>query len=242
MISQTKSKIAKKSTRITKIFAVWTTTCAPVIRLYMPLKYIAVDGPIGVGKTTLAKMLSEDMGAKLVLEPVEENPFLADFYRNRQQNAFKTQIYFLLTRYEQQLALKHSETPSSVVCDYTIAKDSIFAKVNLSEKEESLYNTVFTLLKEKLPQPDIVIYLRADPKVIMQRIKKRGFDYERPITNAYLKELTDSYDRFFLNYTETPLLVVDTSKQNYIDNLEDFANLKRELLSHRGGTVHLIAR
>lgn len=187
-------------------------------------------------------MLAEDMGARLVLEPVEKNPFLADFYRDRKQNAFKTQLYFLLTRYQQQLELKRSETPSSVVCDYTIAKDSIFAKLNLSEDEQSLYNTVFMLLKERLPQPDIVIYLRADPKVIMQRIKKRGFDYERPITNGYLEELADSYDRFFLNYTETPLLVVDTSKQNYIDNLEDFANLKREMLSHRGGTVHLIAR
>lgn len=208
----------------------------------LKLKHIAVDGPIGVGKTTLAKMLAEDMGAKLVLEPVEKNPFLADFYRDRKQNAFKTQLYFLLTRYQQQLELKRSEIQSAIVCDYTIAKDSIFAKLNLSEEEQFLYNTVFMLLKEQLPRPDVVIYLRADPKIILQRIKKRGFDYERPIAGGYLENLTDAYDRFFLNYTETPLIVVDTSKQNYIDNMEDFANLKREILSHRGGTVHLIAR
>lgn len=207
------------------------------------LRYIAVDGPIGSGKTTLAKILAEDMGAHMVLEPSDKNPFLADFYRDRKKNAFKTQLYFLLSRYQQKVEISNLEKqPNLVVCDYTFAKDLIFAKTNLSADEFALYNTVFSLLKERLPKPDLVIYLRADPKILLSRIKKRGHEFERPITESYLEELTDSYNRYFLDYSETPLLVVDTSSQNYIENPDDFANLKREMLSHRGGTVHFIAR
>ena len=207
------------------------------------LHYIAVDGPIGAGKTTLAKMLAEEMGGHLLLEPAEKNPFLAEFYKDRKRNAFKTQLFFLLNRYQQQLELKQQDLfRPTVVCDYTFAKDLIFAKINLSEDEQQLYMTVFQLLKEQLPKPDLVIYLRADSKVLLQRIKKRGFDYERPISEDYLESLTDSYNHYFLSYAETPLLVADTSHQNYLENPEDFANLKRAILQHRGGTVHLIAR
>jgi len=207
------------------------------------LRYIAVDGPIGAGKTTLAKMLAEEMGAHLCLEPAEKNPFLSEFYKDRKRNAFKTQLFFLLNRYQQQLELRQQDlfTPM-VIADYTFAKDLIFAEINLSEDERALYDTVFRLLKEQLPKPDLVIYLRADSNVLISRIKKRGVDYERPITADYLESLTDSYIRYFLNYTETPLLVVDTSNQNYIENPEDFANLKRAIAQHRGGTVQLIAR
>ena len=126
--------------------------------------------------------------------------------------------------------------------DYTFAKDLIFAKVNLSEDELALYNTIFNLLRERLPKPDLVIYMKADSKVLLGRIKKRGVDYERPITQEYLEELTESYNKHFLGYNETPLLVVDTSQQNYLENPEDFQNIKRAINSHRGGTVHLIAR
>ncbi|MFH0799129.1 MAG: deoxynucleoside kinase [Pseudomonadota bacterium] len=207
------------------------------------LKYIAVDGPIGSGKTTLARMIAEDMGGHLCLEPSGKNPFLADFYGDRTRNAFKTQLYFLLNRYQQQLELKQRDLFSPlVVCDYTFAKDYIFARTNLSEDELQLYNTVFRMLKEQLPRPDLVIYLRAESKVLLSRIRKRGIDYERSIGEDYLDLLTDGYNRYFLDYSETPLLVVDTSNQNYADNPEDFAKLKREILTHRGGTVHFIAR
>lgn len=209
----------------------------------LKLNYIAVDGPIGAGKTTLARMLADDFGAKLYLESAAKNPFLAEFYADRKRNAFKTQLYFLLNRYQQQLELKQMDLiHPTVVCDYTFAKDAIFAEINLSEDEQSLYKTVFGLLKEQLPKPDLVIYMRADSKVLLKRIKNRGYDYERPITADYLDQLSDAYNKYFLNYEEAPLLVVDTSNQNYADNPEDFANLKRQIHAHRGGTVHLIAR
>jgi len=207
------------------------------------MSYIAVDGPIGAGKTTLAKMLAEDMGANLCLEPAEKNPFLAEFYKDRKKNAFKTQIFFLLNRYQQHLELRQQDLFSqTLVCDYTFAKDLIFAKVNLSEDELMLYNTIFNLLRERLPKPDLVIYMKADSSVLLQRIKKRGVDYERPITQEYLEQLTESYNKHFLTYDETPLLVVDTSQQNYIDHPDDFENIRRAIHTHRGGTVHLIAR
>jgi deoxyadenosine/deoxycytidine kinase len=213
--------------------------------MQMPIqhRYIAVDGPIGAGKTTLAKMIAEDLGGCLVLEPADKNPFLQDFYKDRARNAFKTQLYFLLSRYQQKLEMRQQDLFSQVlVCDYTFAKDLIFARANLSDDELALYNTVFQLLRERLPKPDLVIYVRAEPRVLLSRIRKRGFEYERPITEEYLEQLTESYNRYFLNYEETPLLVVDTSEQNYLERPEDFQNIKREILSHRGGTVHLIAR
>lgn len=207
------------------------------------LRYIAVDGPIGAGKTTLAKMLADDMGGHLCLEPVEQNPFLPEFYNNKRRNAFKTQLYFLLERYQQQLELRQTDMfERMVICDYTFVKDAIFARINLSDDEQRLYNTIYNLLREKLPKPDLVIYLRADPRVLLNRIKKRGYDYEHSISQSYLSGLTDGYNRHFIDYDQTPLIVVDTSNQNYIENPQDFANLKREILAHRGGTVHLIAR
>lgn len=209
----------------------------------LKLNFIAVDGPIGSGKTTIAKLLAESMGAQMLLEPSEQNPFLHDFYRDMRKNAFKTQLYFLLNRYQQQAELKQRDmfTPLTV-SDYTFAKDAIFAEINLSEDELALYNNIFSLLQEKLPKPDLVIYLRADSNVLLQRIKKRGNDYERSIEQRYLDRLTEGYNRYFLNYSDTPLLVVDTTSQNYVDNPEDFSNLKKAIVSHRGGTVHLIAR
>jgi deoxyadenosine/deoxycytidine kinase len=204
---------------------------------------VAVDGPIGVGKTTLARMLAEDMGGHLCLEPTEANPFLPEFYKDRKKNAFKTQLYFLLNRYQQQLELKqHDMFRPLTVCDYTFAKDAIFADINLSEDELVLYNTVFGLLKERLPSPDIVVYLRAEPKALLQRIKRRGIDYERHIDEAYLESLIENYNKYFMSYDDTPLLVVDTTNQNYIESKGDFETIKKEILSHRGGTVHLIAR
>jgi len=207
------------------------------------VKYIAVDGPIGSGKTTLAKMLAESLGGHLCLEPSDKNPFLSDFYKDRKKNAFKTQLFFLLSRYQQQIELKQRDLfQQTILTDYTFAKDSIFAEINLSEDELVLYNTIFGLLKERLPKPELVVYLRADSNVLLQRIKKRGIDFERSIDESYLDKLTEAYNRYFMNYNDTPLLVVDTTNQNYIENREDFETLKKEIFGHKGGTVHLIAR
>jgi len=207
------------------------------------LHYIAVDGPIGAGKTTLVKMLAEDMKGEAVFEPAEKNPFLPDFYKDPHKNAFKTQLFFLLNRFQQQNELKqHDMFRPLIVCDYTFAKDWIFAHINLSADEMNLYKTIFQLLHQQLPKPDLVIYLRADSKIMLNRIKKRGYEYEKPITGSYLEKLTDSYNQYFLNYDETPLLVVDTSHTNYQDNHGDYENLKRAIINHKGGTVHLIAR
>ena len=207
------------------------------------LKHIAVDGPIGVGKTTLANMLAEEWRGYTCLEPVERNPFLPEFYMDMKKNAFKTQIYFMLNRYQQQVDLKQRDLfKPTVICDYTFAKDLIFAEINLSDDEMSLYRTIFNLLKERLPKPDLVIYLMANSKTLMGRIKNRGIDYETNINERYLEDLTETYNRYFLHYDETPLLVVDTSEQNYIENPEQFEILIKEIKNHKGGTSHLIAR
>lgn len=207
------------------------------------LKYIAVDGPIGAGKTTLTRMLAEDMTGTTLFEPIDANPFLQDFYKDRKRNAFKTQLFFLLNRYQQQLELKQEGKFSlPVICDYTFAKDLIFARLNLSPDELTLYETIYNMLVAQIPKPDLVIYLKADPTVMLKRIKKRGFDYERPITEDYLEGLTEAYNSYFLDYNEAPLLVVDSSAVNYEANPDDFSNLRREILNHRGGTVHFIER
>jgi len=199
-------------------------------------RYIAVDGPIGAGKTTLVKMLAKDLKAEAVFEPAEKNPFLADFYKDRRLHAFKTQVFFLLNRYQQQLTLKNSAGP--IICDYTFAKDKIFAKVNLSKEETLLYEKIFSLLHAELPKPDMVIYMQASPKVLLERVKKRGLSYERPITEDYLEELTSAYNDYFFNWSESPLLVVNASDIDYVRNKADWENLKKTIVSHDKGIAH----
>lgn len=201
--------------------------------------YFAVDGPIGAGKTTVAKMLADDIGAKLVLEPVEKNPFLTEFYKDRKKNAFKTQLFFLLNRYQQQQELKQENLFENLaVCDYTFAKDFIFAGINLSPDEQNLYNTVYNLLDSQLPKPDIVVYLQAGPEVLMQRVKKRGFGFEKPVNIEYLEELTDAYNNYFFQYSETPLLIVNSNDLDIVKHPADWANLKKAILEHKKGTAH----
>lgn len=202
----------------------------------MQHKYIAVDGPIGAGKTTLVQMLAKDLSAEAIFEPAEKNPFLSEFYKDRKQNAFKTQIFFLLNRYQQQLGLKSITSP--IVCDYTFAKDKIFAKVNLSKDEQGLYDKIFSLLHSEIPKPDLVIYMQASPKVLLERVKKRGLSYERPITEDYLEELTSAYNDYFFSYTECPLLVINASDIDYVKNKSDWENMKKTILAHNKGIAH----
>ena len=191
----------------------------------------------------MVKRLTEELKGVMILEPVEENPFLTDFYKDRKRNAFKTQLFFLLSRYQQQLEFKNQEQVRfPMVCDYTFAKDRIFAKINLNEAEQSLYQNVYALLGGQLPKPDIVVYLRAKPDVILKRIRSRGYDFEKPISEEYLEEVMEAYNEYFLNYNETPLLVVDTTHTDFLLHHDQYELLKKDILTHRQGTKQLILR
>lgn len=207
--------------------------------LTTPHRYIAIDGPIGTGKTTLARMLAQDLGGRVVLEPMERNPFLGEFYKDRKKNAFKTQLFFLLNRYQQQLELKQQDLFHTItVCDYTFAKDSIFAEINLGEDELALYNTVFRLLNEQLPKPDLVVYLQASTPVMLQRIKQRKWEAERAISEEYLEHLAEAYNRYFFSYVGTPLLVVNANDLDIVNQPTDWENMRNAILEHRQGTAH----
>ena len=206
-----------------------------------PPRYIAVEGVIGVGKTSLTRILAERFHGRSVHEPVVENPFLAKFYEDRKRYAFQTQLYFLLTRYQQQLELKQPGvfTPTTV-CDYLFAKDKIFANLTLDREELALYNQIYESLDARLPGPDLVIYLQADLDILVDRIRKRGLSFEQGIEPDYLRNLSGLYNDFFFNYRESPLLVVQTSGIDFVNNLHDREWLIREILEMKGGTKHLI--
>lgn len=194
------------------------------------LRYLAVDGPIGVGKTSLAKMLAEDLGARLVLEEAAENPFLGHFYQDPQRHAFQAQIFFLLSRYRQQVELKQQDLFNQItVCDYVFAKDQIFASLNLSPDEMDLYNNVYQLLDAQLPKPDLVIFLQANPDILMSRIKKRKADYEKGLKGEYVEGVSQAYSQYFFQYSDSSLLVVNTSGLDFVKNPKDYDTLKKEL-------------
>jgi deoxyadenosine/deoxycytidine kinase len=206
-------------------------------------RYVAVEGVIGVGKTTLAKRLARAMDASLVLEVVEENPFLAKFYDDPGAWAFQTQIFFLLSRYRQQLEISQRELfHESVVADYVFAKDQIFATINLAEEELSLYRTLLPLLEARLTRPDLVIYLQATTEVLLSRIQRRGRSFEREISREYLETLSDAYNHFFFHYEETPLLVVNTNEMDLVSSDEDFARLLELIGEHASGTRYVGVR
>lgn len=187
--------------------------------------YIAVEGVIGVGKTTLARLLQPVFHSGLLLEVFEENPFLSDFYADRQRYAFQTQIFFLLSRYHQQrrtvsgLLAQHA----SLVADYTFEKDALFARINLQGDELDMYHRVHEALAEKIVVPDLIVYLRADTDVLMQRIAQRDRPYERNMERGYIEELNRAYEDFFADHQErrSPVLPVDTNHLNYVQSRQD---------------------
>jgi deoxyadenosine/deoxycytidine kinase len=177
--------------------------------------YIAVEGPIGVGKTTLAQALSKKLGATLLMEDLQ-NPFLRDFYAGRKGAAFQCQLFFLLTRYQQQQQLvQRSLFDSRLVADYVPRKDKIFAYINLDDSELILYEKLFALLMASVPRPDVVIYLQATTPVLLKRIRGRNRDYESKISDEYVEELNKAYNYFFFHYQETPLLIVNTNDVDF---------------------------
>ena len=204
-------------------------------------RYIAVEGPIGVGKTALARRLATEFGARLLREQVEENPFLRRFYEEPERYAFQTQLFFLLERYRQQCELGQLELFSEgIVADYLFAKDAIFAALTLNADEFQLYQQIFQLLDRRLPRPDLVIYLEARPEVLLRRLRKRDRDFERGITPEYLERLTEAFRDYFHHYTETPLLVINCSDIDFVEHGGDLADLIKEIRGMRQGVQHYI--
>lgn len=205
--------------------------------------YIALEGPIGVGKTTLAQVLAEKLNARLLLEEGEENPFLARFYEDPEKYAIPVQLYFLLTRYNQQRELlQRPLLEGATVADYLFAKDRIFANLNLAPDELILYEQVYKLLDAKMAKPDLVVYLLARVEVLAERLRRRNRDFERDISFEYLERVSTAYRDFFFYYDEAPLLVVDTSEIDFVNNPSDLADLIREIDRAGQGVQHYVPR
>ncbi len=202
--------------------------------------YLGIEGVIGVGKTSLAKLLAQRMGAKLVLEEVEENPFLEGFYADAERYAFQTQIFFLLSRYRQLSGLFQRDLfHHGVVSDYILVKDKIFAYLNLNDNELFLYNRLYALLEDKVPMPDLVLYLQGGTDFLLRRIKERGRLFERAISKDYINSLNQAYNHFFFHYNQTPLLVVNAEGLDFINLPQDLEWLWRELNKPPSGTRHI---
>ncbi len=202
-------------------------------------RYIAIEGPIGAGKSTLARLLAESTGSRLVVEPDEENPFLERFYADEKKYAFQTQLFYLLSRYQQQTTLNQGELfRRGIVCDYLFAKDRIFAALTLDEQEFRLYDRVYSMLVTQVPRPDLVVYLQARSEVLLDRVTKRGRPSERRLRGGYLDEVSQAYNQFFFHYAETPLLVVNTSEIDFVTRPEDREALLREIRRTRSGVHH----
>jgi len=199
--------------------------------------YIAVEGVIGVGKTSLCSLIGENFSAKIVYEKFEENPFLEDFYSDRDRFAFQTQLYFLLSRYRQHQEMMQVELfHKLLVSDYMFVKDKIFANITLSDKELVLYNSVVTLLERDIPNPDLVIYLQSSTDRLMENIRERGRHYEELITEDYIQQLNDAYNDFFLRYDSSPLLIVNSTDIDFVNNEKDRENLLEKIRQPFSGT------
>tara|TARA_Y100000996_G_C22531801_1_gene646758 strand:- start:506 stop:1147 length:642 start_codon:yes stop_codon:yes gene_type:complete len=186
------------------------------------LYYIAIEGAIGVGKTSLASLISMELGARLILEEFDDNPFLGDFYTDPERYAFQTQLFFLLQRYRQQQGLRQLDMfQSLLITDYMFVKDRLFASLNLNENEMHLYDTVANLLERNIIKPDLVIYLQADTNTLMKNIEKRGRKMEQEITWEYIDALNQVYTEYFFRYQDTPLVIINTNNIDFVKNRDD---------------------
>jgi len=200
------------------------------------LRYISIEGVIGAGKTALAKKLKEKLNAELILEQFDANPFLEKFYIDRKRYAFQTQMFFLINRYKQQEALSQENLFTDFfICDYIFDKDRIFAYLNLKGEELKLYETVFPLLSKNLRKPDLVVFLQSSVDRLMYNIKKRGRRIERNITRSYIEELSEAYNHFFFRYSDTPLLIVNSSDIDFVRSSGDFEELFKQIFREDRG-------
>jgi deoxyadenosine/deoxycytidine kinase len=204
----------------------------------MRFRLVAVEGPIGVGKTSLVERLAGRFEANAILEDVS-NPFLRDFYADKPGSAFQTQLFFLLNRFQQQRALRQAPLfERFTFCDYLFAKDKIFAYLNLNDSELVVYEKLYALLEEEIPKPDLVIYLSASTQVLRQRIGRRQRDFEERISIDYLEEVNRAYNHFFFHYRASPLLVINTSEIDFVQREADFEELVRQIHAMKPGVQY----
>jgi len=198
-------------------------------------RYIVVEGPIGVGKTTLARAIAEASGAALVLEDPGANPFLPRFYDNPERYALPAQLFFLFQRIDQLAALNQSDLfRRATVGDFMLEKDALFARLNLKDDELKLYEQIYTHLKPQARTPDLVVYLQATPDTLVDRVHRRGIDYEKHMPEAYLAGLAETYTRFFYQYTGAPLLIVNSDRLNFVESQDDLGLLMERIAAMRG--------
>ena len=198
-------------------------------------RYVVVEGPIGVGKTTLARAISEASGAALMLEDPDANPFLPRFYENAERYALPTQLFFLFQRIDQLAALNQSDLfRRATIGDFMLEKDPLFARLNLKDEELKLYEQIYDHLKPQAPSPDLVIYLQATPATLIDRVQRRAVAYEDNMPEAYLVSLADTYTRFFYQYSGAPLLIVNSDRLNFHESQDDLALLMERIAAMRG--------
>jgi deoxyadenosine/deoxycytidine kinase len=211
------------------------------IRVYSMHHYIVIEGPLGVGKTSLALKLAEKINAETLLEDAEENPFLRKFYQDPKKYSFQAQIFFLLRRYQRALDITQMDLfKRTMISDYLFDKDRIFARANLDDDEFWLYEQLFQLLRKRITPPDLVIFLQATTDVLVERIKKRDKKYERGISAKYLNEINQAFNDFFFHYSDSPLLVINASKIDFVNVPEDFEDLVAQIKRMRTGTQYYV--
>jgi len=214
-----------------------SSTSEPRSSSFVPredLRYLVIEGVIGAGKTTLARLLAERFDARLVLEEFEENPFLASFYEDRERWAFQTQLSFLASRFrQQQNLLKRDLFHHLVISDYAFDKDRIFAHLNLEGDERQLYETLYTLMQPSTPVPDLIVYLQSTTERLLQNIRQRGRSYERNMDPGYIDTLNKAYNHYFGHFTASPLLIINATNIDFVKNPEDLEALVRQIMSIR---------
>ena len=206
-------------------------------------RYIVTEGPIGVGKTSLTTLLFEELEARLILERAEDNPFLTDFYKDPARYRFQTQMFFLLSRFSQQQEMTQPDLFTRItLSDYLFDKDRIFAYLNLDDNELALYEQFYKILEPKILKPDLVIFLQADTDTLHRRIRLRSRPFEKEISLDYIASVNEAYNQFFFRYTDTPLLVINTSDIDFVNRRDDLDDLLKQILSMKQGTQYYVPR